>query len=61
MKNRIFDRYEMVPVVYGLGSYDTILPPKSYINALDFKSVRALGKYLLYLDKNDTAYNEYFW
>ena len=50
----------MVPVVYGAGPYDTIAPPKSYINVFDFKNVHELAEYLLYLDKNDTAYNEYF-
>ena len=27
---------------------------------LNFTSIRELGEYLQYLDKNDTAYNEYF-
>jgi len=54
-------RFNLVPIVYGLGSYDTVAPPHSYINVFDFDSVRDLADYLLYLDGNDTAYNEYFW
>jgi len=46
--------------VYGLGKYKLIAPPKSYINIMDFKNVKKLVDYLKYLDKNDTAYNEYF-
>ncbi|XP_066953058.1 alpha-(1,3)-fucosyltransferase C-like [Macrobrachium rosenbergii] len=53
-------RYNVVPVVYGLANYTAFLPPKSHINALDFPSAESLAKYLLYLDKDDTAYNEYF-
>ena len=34
--------------------------PGSFINAADFDSVKALADYLKYLDKNDTAYNQYF-
>ena len=34
--------------------------PGSFINVLDFESVEALAKYLIYLNTNDTAYNEYF-
>jgi alpha-1,3-fucosyltransferase len=49
-----------VPVVYGLAPYDTLAPPHSYINALDFPTAEDLADYLLYLDSNDTAYNEYF-
>ena len=51
----------MLIVVYGGGNYERIAPPHSYINALDFKSAAELGRYLVYLDGNDTAYNEYFW
>ncbi|XP_066953047.1 alpha-(1,3)-fucosyltransferase C-like isoform X1 [Macrobrachium rosenbergii] len=53
-------RFYVVPVVYGFGNYFALAPPHSYINALDFPSAEALANYLLYLDKNDTAYNEYF-
>ena len=34
--------------------------PGSYINVLDFKTVKDLAEYLQYLDKNSSAYNEYF-
>ena len=55
-------RSGVVPVVLGGGPYNNphVAIPGSYINALDFKTVADLGKYLKYLDKNDTAYNEYF-
>jgi hypothetical protein len=36
------------------------VPPSGYINVLDFKSPKDLADYLLYLDKNATAYNVYF-
>ena len=36
------------------------MPPSGYINVLDFKSPKDLADYLLYLDKNTTAYNAYF-
>ncbi|XP_045120149.1 alpha-(1,3)-fucosyltransferase C-like [Portunus trituberculatus] len=51
----------VIPVVYGFGNYSAIAPPHSYINALDFPTPRKLADFLLYLDGNDTAYNEYFW
>ncbi|XP_018010964.1 glycoprotein 3-alpha-L-fucosyltransferase A [Hyalella azteca] len=53
-------RYDILPVVYGLGAYEETAPPHSFINVFDFPSVRHLADYLIYLDKNDTAYNEYF-
>ncbi|XP_032223447.1 alpha-(1,3)-fucosyltransferase C-like [Nematostella vectensis] len=50
-----------IPIVLGGASYDSkLVVPGSYINALDFPSVKALADYIQYLDKNDTAYNEYF-
>ena len=50
-----------VPVVLAKDYYRTdVVPPGSFISVQDFPSVKALAEYLLYLDKNDTAYNEYF-
>ncbi|XP_018013214.1 alpha-(1,3)-fucosyltransferase C-like [Hyalella azteca] len=53
-------RYDILPVVFGLGAYEVVAPPHSFINAFDFPSIRHLADYLIYLDKNNTAYNEYF-
>nr|XP_045620426.1 alpha-(1,3)-fucosyltransferase C-like isoform X2 [Procambarus clarkii] len=51
---------DVVPVVYGFGNYSVQAPPHSYIDALSFPTAKALADYLIYLHKNDTAYNEYF-
>ena len=50
----------MVPVVFGGADYSLFGPPGSYINALDFNSVKDLADYLLFLDKNDDEYIKYF-
>ncbi len=52
----------MVPIVLGAykEDYDSTLPPHSYINVDDFKSIRELATYLRYLDKNGTAHAAYF-
>jgi len=53
--------YNVVPVVLDLhGNYARFAPDGSYINALDFPSVKELADYLKLLDKNDTLYNQYF-
>ena len=54
--------FDTVPIVMGSGPYDDpkVAIPGSYINVDDFPTVKALADYLNYLDKNDTAYNEYF-
>ena len=46
----------------GGASYENkqLAIPGSFINTANFESVEALAKYLLYLNANDTAYNEYF-
>jgi len=55
-------KFDIVPIVMDLhGNYARFAPPKSYINALDFPTVRHLANYLKILDENDTLYNEYFW
>ena len=55
----LLDR-NIVPVVYGAGDYEKVAPPHSYIDALKY-TPQQLAEYLNMLDKNDTAYNEYFW
>ena len=50
----------VIPVVMGGADYTKLAIPGSYINVLDFKSVEQLAEYLHYLNRNDTAYNEYF-
>ncbi|EUB55710.1 Glycoprotein 3-alpha-L-fucosyltransferase A [Echinococcus granulosus] len=52
----------MVPIVLGAfkDDYESTLPPHSFINVDDYRSIRELTDYLLYLDKNDTAYAAYF-
>ncbi|XP_068749382.1 3-galactosyl-N-acetylglucosaminide 4-alpha-L-fucosyltransferase FUT3-like [Montipora capricornis] len=53
----------IVPVVMGGASYENeqLAVPGSFINVANFDSVEALANYLLYLNTNNTAYNEYFW
>ena len=50
----------VVPIVMGGANYTKLAVPGSYINVMDFKTVKQLAEYLQYLDKNNTAYNEYF-
>ena len=50
----------VVPIVMGGANYTKVAIPGSYINVMDFKTVKQLAEYLQYLDKNNTAYNEYF-
>eukprot|EP00108_Taenia_solium_P003451 TsM_000403400 transcript=TsM_000403400 gene=TsM_000403400 len=55
-------KHDMIPIVLGAfkDDYESSLPPHSYINVDNYKSIRKLTDYLLYLDKNDTAYAAYF-
>ena len=51
-----------VPVVWGPSKEDVtrLAPTKSFIHTENFASPTDLTAYLLYLNKNDTAYREYF-
>ena len=51
-----------VPIVWGANKsdYEALAPPNSYIYVEDFNTLDDLVKYVNYLDKNDTAYSEYF-
>lgn len=52
--------HDLVPVVMGGADYSKLVIPESYINVLDFSSIENLALYLKALDRNSTAYNEYF-
>lgn len=51
-----------VPIVWGglKSDYLAVAPPNSFIHVEDFESASDLAQYINYLDKNDTAYKEYF-
>ena len=53
-------QYDTVPVVLGGADYEALAPPHSFINALDFSSVKALAEYLLLLNRTDELYAKYF-
>nr|CAH8829311.1 unnamed protein product [Trichobilharzia regenti] len=52
----------IVPIVMGASKaeYMRSAPSNSFIHVDDFSSAKQLADYLHYLDKNTTAYNEYF-
>ena len=52
--------YDTVPIVLGGADYDSLGPPHSFVNALNFSSVEALAEYLLLLEKNEELYVKYF-
>ena len=50
-----------VPVFFGAEDVGEFAPgERSVIRTADFASPKQLAEYLLYLDRNDTAYREYF-
>lgn len=51
----------LIPVVYGGADYAKFLPPKSYINAQDFKTTKELADFLVALSENTEEYLSYFW
>jgi len=54
-------KFNIIPIVLDLhGNVARFAPAGSYINALDFSSVKELADYLKVLDGNDTLYNQYF-
>lgn len=59
---KVFERlnFMIVPVVLNKSMYEERFPTKSVISAADFTNVKQLADYLHYLNKNITAYMEYF-
>ena len=52
--------YNIIPVVYGGGIYEKHIPSSGFINELNYNNLKDLADYLLYLNRNKTAYNSYF-
>ena len=51
----------LVPVIYSGANISNFLPPKSYIDANSFETVKDLGNYLKFLSENENEYLKYFW
>jgi alpha-1,3-fucosyltransferase len=52
---------DMVLIVYGGANYSDFLPPKSYIDANEYKTTKDLANYLKFLKKSPREYIKYFW
>lgn len=55
-------RNGVLPIAMGAPpeDYAAVAPPHSFLHVDWFASPKALADYLLYLDRNHSAYNEYF-
>ncbi len=53
--------YNMIPIVFGGANYTKLAPPHSFIDVLDFETVKDLADYLKVLHSDDAKYAEYFW
>ncbi|CAG9810435.1 unnamed protein product [Chironomus riparius] len=52
----------IIPIVYnGVTDMHDFLPPHSFININDYKSIEELANYLKFLDENPQEYANYFW
>jgi alpha-1,3-fucosyltransferase len=50
-----------IPIVYGAGDYKVRVPPKSIIDAADFKTVEDLARFLNEVQQRPDLYYPYFW
>uniref|UniRef100_A0A182NZS3 Fucosyltransferase n=1 Tax=Anopheles epiroticus TaxID=199890 RepID=A0A182NZS3_9DIPT len=53
--------HQIVPVVFGGADYNRFMPPGSYIDAQDYRTVGELVEYLHYLFDHPQEYVRYFW
>lgn len=53
--------FSIIPVIYSGVQLSRFLPPKSYIDANSFATVRELGEYLKFLSETPKEYVKYFW
>lgn len=57
--HRTILKHEVIPVVLGGSDYKNILPRGSFINAMDFNSVKSLALHLKKVAGDSHLYNEY--
>ncbi|CAL8135285.1 unnamed protein product [Orchesella dallaii] len=50
----------MVPIIWAMGKKELAAPPGSYIDALEFETIKELAKRIKFLDKNPKEYFKYF-
>ena len=50
----------MIPIVFGNANYSKMAPEKSFININGFGTITDFVEYIKFLDKNVTAFAEYF-
>ena len=62
VSEKMWDHLErdILPISFAWINNTATLPPNSYINALDFGSIKELADYMVYLDRNDHEYRKYF-
>ncbi|CAG2106166.1 unnamed protein product [Medioppia subpectinata] len=53
-------QYDIIPIVFGSANYTAILPPNSYIDALQFPTVPTLVDHLMEVSSNEILYKSYF-
>lgn len=53
-------KYDLIPIVMGGANYSAILPPNSFIDALNFSSPQNLAEYLKKVSNDDQLYSSYF-
>jgi alpha-1,3-fucosyltransferase len=51
----------IIPIVFNGANMSQVLPPKSYIDANDFKTPEDLAKHIKFLSDNPAEYVKYFW
>ncbi|CAG2173027.1 unnamed protein product [Oppiella nova] len=53
-------KYDIIPIVFGSANYTAILPPNSYINALQFPTMTTLADHLIEVAIDKDRYDSYF-
>ena len=55
----LLEKLNVIPIVMGAVDYSNMRPKNSFIDVRDFSSPRDLARHLHYLNKHNTAYNQY--